>query len=190
MIVVQGSSVILSSPDSPELYSYIGRKFVVQEIYHFRHPITVRIGDNHLSIVVPIKALEVLPPETSILKHNQQIKIIKSYKRDLINDYRKDLIGKRGTIRSFDQKNGYFLVKTFDGESGWFPLECLYPLDYKGDIFYYPLQTVSHNGQTFRIDAIKNTKFGNGQLLQLAGEWIPSSDVLPVYPTHQNTNSN
>jgi hypothetical protein len=127
--------------------------------------------------VLPLRCLEVTPPEDSPLVHDEFVRIIKGYAKDICHASRPELVGKTGKVRGYDTRNGYYFIKTTNGDSGWFPIQCLVPLNFKGDKFYYPEQEVIFEGNCVRISKIRKTKFGSGQLLYINGFWIPSTEV-------------
>jgi hypothetical protein len=180
MYIETGDEVILAQTDQPQLRSYIGQQWTVESVMFDYHPASAIISKGNLQASVYIKNLETVPPHTSPFLHNEAVEIRKPYTK--VNAYpcKKDLIGKIGHIRGYDSRNTFYFVRCTTGESGWFPIHSLVPLNYKGDRFYYPFEKVIHKGEEKIINQVKQTKFKWGQLLLIEGEWVNSSDVEPI----------
>lgn len=178
MYAEKGCEVILASTDENLLLPYIGTKWEVVAVMDIYHPATAILKRGNLQISVLLRDLEVVPPSHSPFKHNDKVKIISDFKKELnIPHYcNSSLINKVGHIRGFDLRNQYYKVVT-NGGTGWFPLHSLVPMDFKGDKFYYPHDTVVYKGEKQMISQIRPTKFNHGQLLLISGEWVPSSHV-------------
>ena len=178
MYIEEGSVVIVVDVDQPALARYIGSTWTVKNVMTVYHPATALIyHPQYGEIVLPLRCLEVIPPEDSPLVHDEFVRIMKGYSRETHHSCRTELIGKTGKIRGFDTRNNYYFVKLTNGDSGWFPIHCLIPLAFKGEKFYYPEQDVLLEGNRVRISKIRKTRFGNGQLLYINGSWIPSTEV-------------
>lgn len=182
MYINEGSQVIITDVDQPGLARYVGTTWTVKNVISAYHPATALLyHQEYGEITLPVRNLETIPPEGSALFHNEYVQILKPYARDGHHVCRTELVGKTGKVRGFDTRNGYFFIKTTSGESGWFPIQSLLPLSFKGEKFYYPDQEVLHEGVKVKISKIKRTKFGKGLLLFINGDWIPSSEVsLPA----------
>lgn len=177
MYVDKGDRVILTETDQPQLRPYIGKEWAVQAVVLEFHPASAVIKRNNLEASVFIRHLEVMPPSDSCFQHGDSVQICKPYSKSNAYSYHAHLLGKIGTVRGFDSRYSFYLVKCNDGTSGWFPVFSLRPLDYKGEHFYYPYEEVLYKGEKKLITKIKQTKFKWGQLLFIEGEWIHSSDV-------------
>lgn len=178
MYIDIGSTVVIVDVDQPLLTKYLGTVWTVKNIVSVYFPPTALLCHaQYGEISIPLKCLEVTPPLDSPLSHDELIKIVKPYSETLLHRCRSELIGKTGRIRGFDTRNNYYFVKAANGDTGWFPIQCLMPLEFKGDKFYYPEQEVVLDGQKVKITKIRKTRFGNGQLLYINGRWIPSTEV-------------
>lgn len=178
MYIEEGSVVIVVDVDQPALSKYIGSTWTVKNVMTVYFPATALIyHSNYGEIVLPLRCLEVTPPEDSPLVHDEFVRIIKSHTRGVVHGSRPELVGKTGKVRGYDTRNCDYFIKTTNGDSGWFPIQCLVPLAFRGEKFYYPEQEVILEGSRVRISKIRKTKFGNGQLLYINGSWIPSTEV-------------
>lgn len=121
--------------------------------------------------------LETVPPVDSIIQIDDEVRIIKTYSRTYHHHPNESLIGQIGKIVGYDTRDYTYLVDCEIG-IGWFPLTSLLPLDFKGDVFYYPGDVVTYEKEKTVIQEVKKTKFGNGQLLKIKGEWVPSIEVI------------
>lgn len=178
MYIEAGSIVIIVDVDQLGLAKYIGSTWTVKNVVTVYHPATALIYHPHYGeIVLSLRCLEVIPPEDSPLSHDEFVRITRSYTKEVCHISRPELIGKTGKVRGYDTRNNYYFIKLTNGDSGWFPVQCLIPLSFKGEKFYYPEQEVLLEGNRVRISKIRKTRFGNGQLLYINGSWIPSTEV-------------
>jgi len=178
MFVEEGSVVIVTDVDQPALAKYIGSIWKVKNVMASYHPATALIYHQQFGeIVLPIRCLEVIPPEDSPLSHDEFVRITKGYPRDAHHTCCFELVKETGKVRGFDTRNSYYFIKIANGNSGWFPLHCLIPLSFRGEKFYYPDQEVLLDGVRVKISKIRKTRFGHGQLLYINGSWIPSTEV-------------
>jgi hypothetical protein len=178
MYIEEGSVVVIVDVDQPSLSKYIGTSWVVKNVMNVYSPAAALIHHTYYGdIVLPLRCLEVTPPKDSPLAHDEMVRIIKPYAKEIYHNCRPELVGKTGKVRGYDTRNNYFFVKATNGDSGWFPIHCLVPLNFKGEKFYYPEQDVIVNGNKVKISKIRSTRFGNGQLLFINGSWVPSTDV-------------
>ena len=180
MFVEKGDEVILTDTDQPQLRSYIGKKWRVEATMFNYSPASAMLSRGNLQASAFIKHLEVVPPPDSPFQHNEIVKINEVYSK--VNTYscKKELLGKIGHVRGYDSRNCFYFVRCTTGESGWFPIQSLLPLNFKGDHFYYPYEKVIYKGNEKIINQIKQSKFKWGQLLMIDGEWIHASDVKPI----------
>jgi len=178
MYIEEGSIVVIVDVDQPTLSRYVGTAWTVKNVISFYHPATALIyNQTYGELVIPIRCLEVTPPDDSPLAHNEFVRITKGYARETYHNCRNELVGKTGKVVGYDTRNNYFFIKTTNGDSGWFPIHCLMPLNFKGEKFYYPEQDVVLDGKKVKISKIRGTRFGNGQLLLIDGNWMPSTTV-------------
>jgi len=181
MYIEEGCSVVIVDVIQPYLAKYIGTVWTVNNLISNYHPINATLyHPQYGELVLPIKCLEVIPPPESPLQHDELVKITKAYIRDSFHTCSPDLVGKNGKVRGFDRRNGYYYIKATNGHTGWFPIQCLLPLSYKGEHFIYPEQEVIYEDKKVKVINIKRTKFGNGLLLYIEGNWVPSSEVKPL----------
>lgn len=174
-----GDRVIINKVDNQthSISKYLGTIAKVISVNTDSYPIyaIVELYDqNHASIY--IINLETIPPENSIIQHGDSARIVKSYERTNYHYPNTDIIGKSGKIVGYDTRDSTYLIDTNIGV-GWFPLTSLIPIEFKGDKFYHPGDIVVKNGEKVIIQEIAKTKFGNGQLLKIRGEWVPSSEI-------------
>lgn len=181
MYVEKGCAVILASTDQTTLSQFIGTQWEVLSVLEAYHPACAIIKRNNIQISASLRDLEVIPPATSPLRHNELVKIQKEFiKNPNAPHYcNTSLLGKIGHIRGYDLRNDYYKVITSTG-SGWFPIECLVPTSFKGETFYYPMQIVSYKKEKCTVMQVKTTRFNHGQLLLIDGVWVPSSHVEKV----------
>lgn len=182
MYLEKGDKVILVDTDQPQLRSYLGQQWTVESVMMDYHPASAIISRGNLQASTFIRFLEVMPPMDGPFQYGDAIQMIKPYNK--INSYscRKSLIGKIGKIKGYDSRNNFFYVRCDNGESGWFPINSLVPLNYKGERFYYPFESVMYKDQKKIITKVRQTKFKWGQLLLIDGEWVHSSDVKYLSP--------
>jgi len=180
MQIEKGNIVILTDTDQPKLHAYIGTKWVVQAVLDHIHPNSAMIYRDGMQATAYIKHLEVVPPPESIFEHGEVVKINKAYSKTNHRTCDKTLIGKTGKIRSYDSRTDFYFVRCVSGEFGWFPQTSLIPIDFKGQHFFYPLQQVKYHDAIVTINYTKRTKFNYGQLLEIEGQWIPSTEVEPL----------
>jgi len=183
MLVTYGDRVLIVDAETAELRPFVGSVGEVVSVFYTFHPAsaTVLIKPN-VEIRINVRCLEVIPPSTSPFKHNDWVKVKDSY----IDTYRsiphkciKSMVGKVGQVKGYDKRAGFYLVKSGDGDKGWFPDTSLVPTEYKGARFYYPLEKVTYKGEIKTITQVQISKGRYGQILKIDGEWIPSSDVTP-----------
>lgn len=182
MYLEKGNNVILVETDQPQLRSYLGHQWKVESVMLDYHPASAIISRGNMEASTFVRFLEVIPPEDSPFRHEEAVQISKPFVK--INAYscRKNLIGNVGKIRGYDSRNNFYYVRCENGESGWFPIQSLIPLDYKGERFYYPFEIVIFKNEEKTVTKIKQTKFNWGQLLLIDGEWVHSSDVKATTP--------
>jgi len=178
MYIDEGSVVIVVDVDQQLLAKYIGSTWTVKNVMTV-HPLATALihHPQYGDIVLPIRCLEVVPPADSPLAHDEFVRITKSYSREAYHSCRSELVGKTGKVRGFDTRNSHYFIRITNGDSGWFPIHCLVPLSFKGEKFYYPEQDVLLDKVKVRISKIRRTRFGNGQLLFINGNWIASTEV-------------
>ncbi|MHA1974474.1 MAG: hypothetical protein ACTSW1_15860, partial [Candidatus Hodarchaeales archaeon] len=142
MYLEKGNNVILMETDQPQLRSYLGHEWKVESVMMDYHPASAIISRGNLQASAFIRFLEVIPPDDSPFKHDEAVQIANSYTK--INAYscRKNLVGSVGKIRGYDSRNSFYYIRCENGESGWFPIHSLVPLNYKGERFYYPFEKV------------------------------------------------
>lgn len=180
MYITKGDEVILTHTDQPQLRPYIGTKWRVEATIFNIIPASAMIIRNNLQASAFIKHLEVAPPSDSPFKHGDQVKITSNFEKISSYSCNKKLLGKVGKIRGYDSRNTFYYVVCNTGESGWFPIHSLLPLNFKGERFYYPYETVKYKGKPKLINKIQQSKFSWGQILLIEGEWIHASDVEPI----------
>lgn len=179
MYINIGSNAVIVDVDIPELSRFIGTTWIVKNLLSSYYPARALLYHHvYGEINLPIKCLEVIPPENSPISHDETVRITKSFHNEMYS-CRTEMIGQTGKVRGYDTRNNFYFVKTTDGNTGWFPLASLMPLAYKGECFYYPNESVIYENKTVRITDIRKTRFGSGQLLQIGGRWVPSTDVKP-----------
>ena len=178
--VEKGDIVILTETDQTKLQPHVGSKWVVQAILGHTYPSSAVISRDDMQANVYIKNLEVVPPPGSTFEHGELVKIIRTYPKTNHRTCDKTLIGKVGKIRGYDSRIEFYLVRCPGGEFGWFPQISLVPINFKGEHFYYPLQQVTYGDSTVTISLTKRTRFNYGQLLEIDGQWIPSTEVTPL----------
>lgn len=185
MYIKEGDEVILINTEEPNLRHYIGLKWKVKTIIYACLPASAIITRNNLQASCFIRQLEVVPPESSPFNYDDLVSIKKTPDKKITwtgSHYpcHDDLLGKIGKIKGYDSRNEFLLVRCTSGGSGWFSPQCLIPLDYKGERFFYPQEEVTYKDKTHTISKIKKSKFKWGQLLFIEGEWVPSTDVEPL----------
>ena len=180
MYLEKGNNVILVETDQPQLRSYLGHQWKVESVMMDYHPASAIISRGNLQASTFVKYLEVMPPVDSPFKHEGSVQIVKSYTK--INAYscRQGLIGNVGKVKGYDSRSNFYFVRCENGEVGWFPIQSLIPLDYKGERFFYPFEKVLFKSSEKTITKIKQTKFKWGQLLLIDGDWVHSSDVEAI----------
>jgi len=181
MFVSKGDNVILIETDQPQLRNYIGTQWKVEAVMLSYHPASAIISSGNLQASIFIRYLEVIPPADSPFEYKDLIKIKEPYEK--VNAYtcKKELLGKIGKIRGYDSRNTFYFIHCNTGECGWFPIQSLVPLSYKGERFYYPLEKIRFKDKVCIINKIKQSIFKYGQLLLIDGEWIHSTDVEPIF---------
>jgi hypothetical protein len=180
MFVRQGDTVILARTDQPLLKDYLNTRWEIKAVMLDYHPASAIITKDDIQASTFVRNLEVVPPADAVFEHNESVKIIKCYDKYTHYTCRSELVGKIGRIRSYDSRNEFFNVYCSTGDAGWFPGHCLCPLDYKGERFYYPLESVLYKNKISTITKIKKSKFKWGQVLLINGCWVPSTDVEPI----------
>lgn len=180
MFVTKEDIVILAETDQVQLKDYVGKEWKVEAVMDAYHPASAIISKDNLRATVHIRNLEVKPPESSPFKHNEKVRIQKDYSRVPGIPYRcnTDLVGLIGFIRGYDTRSGFYHVRC-QGGRGWFPIQSLLPMDFKGERFFYPHESVKYKGMIKIISNVKPSRFSFGQLLLIDGIWIPSTDVEP-----------
>ena len=180
MYLEKGDKVILIDTDQPQLRAYLGLQWEVESVMMEYHPASAIIFRKNMQASTFIKYLEVIPPKDSPFQYDEPIKITKSYVRSNAYSCNLSLLGKIGKVKGYDSRSNFYFVRCENGEVGWFPIQSLIPLDYKGERFFYPFEKVLFKNSEKTITKIKQTKFKWGQLLLIDGEWIHSSDVEPL----------
>ena len=181
MFVTKGDCVILAETDQTQLTDYVGKDWKVEAVMDQYHPASAIISRDNLRATVYIRNLEVKPPPSSPFKHNEKVRVERAYLKVAGIPYRcnPDLVGMIGHIRGYDTRSGYYHIRCQSGR-GWFPINCLLPLEFKGSRFYYPHEKVRYKNQEKIVSNIKSSKFSYGQLLMIDGLWVPSTDVEPI----------
>jgi hypothetical protein len=180
MFAQKDDKVILISTEQPQLKKYVGSEWLVRAVIHEYHPASAIIVKDNLQASVYLKNLEVIPPEESPFEHNEAVKIIKTYQKTSVYTCKPHLVNEAGHIKGFDSRNQYYFIRCLNGEIGWFPATCLAPLDYRGERFFYPGDTVRYKNKNCVINKVKKSKFKWGQLLFINGSWVPSTDVKAI----------
>lgn len=175
-----GDIVILTETDDPFMQAHVGKRWKVGLIMYGSHPPRAVITLGDLQTTSYLKNLEVIPPSESPFEHHDLIKIKKGYTKINHKTCDKSLIGKIGKIKGYDSITSFYYIRCNTGEFGWFPADCLVPLNFKGEHFFYPLQNVKYEDKIVIISEVKKTRFSFGQLLLIEGNWIPSTDVKPL----------
>jgi len=184
MFIKEGDTVILVATEEPNLRHYIGLEWKVRAVIFTYHPASAIIVRDNLQASCYIKQLEVVPPDHCPFGHNELVSIKKEIPKASSwaapYHFHTELLGKVGHVRGYDSRNEYLLIRATSGGAGWFPVQALLPLDYKGERFFYPLETVLYKNKEHVISRIKKSRFKWGQLLLIDGEWVPSTDVEPL----------
>jgi hypothetical protein len=180
VFVDKGDNVILVDTDQPQLRSYLGKQWKVEAVMFGYHPASAMISRGNLQASAFIKHLEVMPPSDSPFPHKEVVKIRDVFEKRNSYSCNKQLVGKIGHIRGYDSRNSFYFVKCTTNEGGWFPMDSLLPLNFKGDHFYYPFEKVKYKKKEKIINKIKQSRFKWGQLLMIDGEWVHASDVEPI----------
>lgn len=180
MFVQKGDQVILIAANQESLKKYIGSEWDVISIDRDVHPASALISNGILQANVYIKNLDVLPPKNGPFDYNEQVKVIKKYTKSNLYICNLNIINAVGSVRSFDSRNGYYYIMCPNGEAGWFPINCLVPVDYKGEHFFYPHDSVKYKNKICLVSKIRKSKFKWGQVLYIDGLWVPSTDVEKI----------
>jgi len=180
MYIEKGDTVVLVDTDQLQLRSYLGQKWTVESVMPTFHPASAIISKNNMQASTFLRHLETVPPEDSPFQYLDTVRIRKPFEK--LNAYQCNefLIGKMAHIRGYDKRNNFYYIKCVSGETGWFPMHSLIPLNYRGEKFFYPYEKINYKNKIKTINKIKKTKFNWGQLLLIDGEWIHSSDVTSV----------
>jgi len=182
MFITAGDKVVLTDADQPELQQFIGVTGHVQAVHYTYHPATARVlFPPNFRCDVYVRYLEVIPPDDSPFSYREKVKIAKDHinKGKQFKD-NKLMVGKIAEIRGYDKRTDTYLLKCPEDNKGWFPANCLIPITYKGEKFYYPFEQILYKGELRVISQIKRTPNNYGQLLFIEGVWVPSSDVTPI----------
>jgi len=182
MIVVEGATVNLIGTEQRHLKPYVNTRWTVKSLIFGSHPASAIIVRDNLEASVYIRYLEVIPPKDSPFDYEDHVKIKKSFYHTDVYPCKAYLVGKIGRIRSYDHRNRFYWIKCETGGQGWFPAECLIPLGFKGERFFYPMEIVIYKNEKCIVTEVQRTKFKWGQLLLLNGTWVPSTDVKPTKP--------
>lgn len=181
MFVAKGDTVILTESDQPHLQPYVGKEWKVEAVIMSFLPASAMLSRGNLQASSYLKHLEVVAPPDSPFQHQEAVKVRESAEK--LGGYPIDrrFIGNIGNIRGYDSRNGLYFVRFLTaGDAGWFPIQALIPLNFKGDRFYYPFEKVKYKGKEKIINKIQQSKFKWGQILMIDGEWVHASDVEPL----------
>jgi len=125
--------------------------------------------------------IDAAPSEDSPFQLRDEVKIVKGFytSGSLYHTCKNRLVGKTGTITSYDKRDHSFLIKCpSEFEEGWFLPHCLVPINYTGSHFFHVNETVIHQGLVKTITKIKRSNLNYGQILLIDGAWTAASEVV------------
>lgn len=173
-----GTRVLVLNTDQISLARYIGSMGVVTATRLYFVPTSAQVLlDDGSEASFYLKNLESLPPIESPFQRGDSVIITTGFKKTRHHIFSSHLLKKLGEVVSYDCRDATYFVDCKAHGRGWFPIWCLRPLEFQGDVFYYPGQEVTYEGRSCIIQEIKASKSNLGQVVYIEGNWVPSSSV-------------